>query len=115
MDPAARGLEACWVRHPTEWGGEENVVPPARDGQEARWTPQRGVLLMEARDTPDRACAVDDGRQETRQTGRVLLMRGQETRQTGRVLLMMGGRDTPDRAYAVDDGRQGYARQGVCC
>merc|ERR1711873_133414 len=21
-------LEACWVRHPMEWGGEENVVPP---------------------------------------------------------------------------------------
>ena len=41
-------LVACWVRHPTEWGGEENVVPPARDGQEARWTPLCGVLLMEA-------------------------------------------------------------------
>ena len=48
MDPAARGLEACWVRHPTEWGGEENVVPPARDGQEARWTLHGRVLLMEA-------------------------------------------------------------------
>merc|ERR1711873_221626 len=33
-------LVACWVRHPTEWGKGENVVPPpARDGQEARWTP----------------------------------------------------------------------------
>merc|ERR1711989_201036 len=76
-------LVACWVRHPTEWGGEENVVPPppamgrrrggpryagscwwhvgldtprsgvekrmcppARDGQEARWTPLCGVLLV---------------------------------------------------------------------
>ena len=48
MDPARRGLGACWVRHPTEWGGEENVVPPARNGQEARWTPHSGVLLMEA-------------------------------------------------------------------
>ena len=49
MDPAMRGLvEACWVRHPTEWGGEESVVPPARDGQEARWTPLCGVLLMAA-------------------------------------------------------------------
>ena len=41
-------LEACWVRHPTEWGGEESLVPPARDGQEARWTPLCGVLLMAA-------------------------------------------------------------------
>merc|ERR1711873_210320 len=49
VDPAMRGLvEACWVRHPTEWGGEESVVPPARDGQEARWTPLCGVLLMAA-------------------------------------------------------------------
>merc|ERR1712240_424771 len=40
-------LVACWVRHPTEWGGEENVVPPpARDGQEARWTPaMRGLVV----------------------------------------------------------------------
>ena len=49
MDPALRGrvllMEACWVRHPTEWGGEESLVPPARDGQEARWTPLCGVLL----------------------------------------------------------------------
>ena len=41
-------LVACWVRHPTEWGGEESVVPPARDGQGARWTPLCGVLLMAA-------------------------------------------------------------------
>merc|ERR1712240_855644 len=49
-----RGLvEACWVRHPTEWGGEERVVPPARDGQEARWTPLCGVLLRHVGlDTP---------------------------------------------------------------
>ena len=41
-------MAACWVGHPTEWGGEDNVVPPARDGQEARWTPLCGVLLMAA-------------------------------------------------------------------
>merc|ERR1711873_191400 len=54
VDPAMRGLvEACWVRHPTEWGGEESVVPPARDGQEARWTPLCGVLLRHVGlDTP---------------------------------------------------------------
>ena len=37
--PLCGVLWACWVGHPTEWGGEDNVVPPARDGQEARWTP----------------------------------------------------------------------------
>merc|ERR1712240_882460 len=41
-------MAACWVGHPTEWGGEDSVVPPARDGQEARWTPLCGVLLMAA-------------------------------------------------------------------
>ena len=52
VDPARRGLGACWVRHPTEWGGEENVVPPARNGQEARWTLHGRVLRHVGLDTP---------------------------------------------------------------
>ena len=35
MDPAMRGLVdgGCWVGHPTEWGGEDNVVPPPAMGR----------------------------------------------------------------------------------
>ena len=45
MDPARRGLdEACGLDTPLLRGGEYRVFPPARNGQEARWTPQRGLL-----------------------------------------------------------------------
>ena len=55
---------SCWwhvgLDTPTEWGGEENVVLPARNGQEARWTPLCGVLLMGACGWTPRGCGVEN-------------------------------------------------------
>ena len=50
MDPAWRGFVDGGMLSDTPRlrGGEYRVFPPARNGQEARWTPHGGVLLMEA-------------------------------------------------------------------
>ena len=110
MDPAMRGLvEACWVRHPTEWGGEENVVPPARDGQEARWTPaMRGLVEAcwvghpwrggEERVVPPPAMGRRRG--GPRPEDGILMMEAVPPR--GRVL-RIGAGGTPDRACAVEE------------
>ena len=65
----------------------ENVVPPARNGQEARWTPHSGVLLMEA--------VVGGGR------GRSVLMEAVVGGGRGRRVLMEAA---PSRGQGVDDG-----------
>merc|ERR1712175_10176 len=36
----------CFVRHPTEWGGAENVVPPPAMGRRRGGHPHSGVLLV---------------------------------------------------------------------